>query len=435
MEQEGWRTPKGRSIPPVPNRGRGWPALRGYPRGRGRGQSGRGRGEIPPPKMIPLKTYLYGSHDPPQADQQQPPENMQEKIANQTSDMFEPILKISVEHLLYLNLEDKDIISPWILFKKYLNDNPILQDSNYDRESYEAILIHLQCLEVKHHYDDKRNIIYSRANLLTIIHPKDWGITPFQIQKFNIQNSDGTFKTCSFNYWTYVQAMHKAFYILNPTHSHSWMFIINPEILENLIPLWFYKWWETKGAIISILPPELQLSYNHWVDSSPHLQNIKTEDFIDGMGEFIFFAQAQIPWIWSWNIEINTDSLNLKNLMRNFSIKWWSAIIVEDKKKQIDKVIQNNLIRNQRQPVSTEFSLKNLQKILKQKYPHETSDQIKTRLQKAYWDQMTQLFPDDEDMTSQHSNDTIPDTWDKHEEEGPSRSPGKAPINEEQDNF
>ncbi|PKU76463.1 hypothetical protein MA16_Dca001066 [Dendrobium catenatum] len=125
--------------------------------------------------------------------------------------------------------------------------------------------------------------------------------------------------------------------------------------------------------------------------------------------------------------------------MRNFSIKWWSAIIIDDKRKQIEKVIQNNLIKNQRQPPTAEFSLKNLQKSLKQRYPHETPEQIKIRLKKAYWEQMTQLFPNDDDMTSQQSDDTIPDAWDhstiKPEDAGPSHRPGKAPLTEETDDF
>ncbi|PKU69537.1 hypothetical protein MA16_Dca019223 [Dendrobium catenatum] len=125
--------------------------------------------------------------------------------------------------------------------------------------------------------------------------------------------------------------------------------------------------------------------------------------------------------------------------MRIFSIKWWSAIIVDDKRKQIDKVIQNNLIKNQRQPPTAEFSLKNLQKSFKQRYPHETPEQIKIRLQKAYWEQMTQLFPDDDDMTSQRSDDTIPDAWDhstiKTEDAGPSHRSGKAPLTEETEDF
>ncbi|PKU72560.1 hypothetical protein MA16_Dca008617 [Dendrobium catenatum] len=129
------------------------------------------------------------------------------------------------------------------------------------------------------------------------------------------------------------------------------------------------------------------------------------------------------------------DSLNIKCLIRNFFVKWWSAIIVGDKKKHIDKVIQNNLIKTQRQPPVAEFSLKNLQKMFKQHYPHESPEQIKVHLQKAYWEQMTQLFPNDEEMASQRSDDTIPDTWNhpslKAEDAGLSHRPGKAPLSEE----
>ncbi|PKU61076.1 HVA22-like protein i [Dendrobium catenatum] len=67
------------------------------------------------------------------------------------------------------------------------------------------------------------------------------------------------------------------------------------------------------------------------------------------------------------------------------------------------------------------------------------STMIKIRLQKVYWEQMTQLFPNDEEMVSQKSDDTIPDTWDrqslKAEEARPSHRPGKAPLPEETENF
>ncbi|KAL0911976.1 hypothetical protein M5K25_017916 [Dendrobium thyrsiflorum] len=97
--------------------------------------------------------------------------------------------------------------------------------------------------------------------------------------------------------------MHKAFYILNPSKSHSWMFILNSILIKHPVPYWFFKWWDYKGATISLLPPELKTSYNIWVESSPHLQQVT---------------------------------------------ELWTVIIVPDKNKQIEKVIQNNLLKTQR---------------------------------------------------------------------------------------
>ncbi|KAL0918379.1 hypothetical protein M5K25_010383 [Dendrobium thyrsiflorum] len=186
------------------------------------------------------------------------------------------------------------------------------------------------------------------------------------------------------------------------------------------------------GATISLLPPELKNSYNIWVESSPHLQQVTK--LVDGMCEFYFFAQAQIPWIWNWNVELNIDPLNLKCLVRNFSIKWWTAIIVLDKNKQIEKVIQNNLLKTQRSPVKPEFSLKKIHKNLKKLYPHETEEQIKQRLQKFYEDQMADIFSVEDDLSSQHSDDTMADRWPEASERGPSQRPGKQ-IMQEEDSF
>lgn len=423
MSDQGWRTPHKESPTP---RGRGWP--RGT--ARGRINAPRGRGSISPSPMIPLRTFLYGA--PEEIPSAQPaPQSIP------SSDIFEPILKPAIESILELNIEDYEIINPWTLYRKYLADNSFVQDSFYDRELYEAILLHLKCISIKHNYDENHQIAYSRANILQILHPKDWGITPFQTQSMDYaKNSGDPPKRYLFNYWTYIQAMFKSFYVLNQSKSHSWMFILSPDLLENPIPNWFFKWWEQKGATIHILPPELKHKYSEWVETSPHLQTLNPDYLAEGMSEFFFFAQGQLPWIWTWNIEINNDTfIQIKCLVRNFSIKWWSAILIPDKIKHLDKVIQNNKLKARSLPLREEFSLKKMHRNLQKKYPHESPDQIKIRLQKAYENQMAEIFSDS-DKASQKSED-VPEHWEHHStpsrETGPSSSKGKAILEDEDD--
>ncbi|KAL0926475.1 hypothetical protein M5K25_002709 [Dendrobium thyrsiflorum] len=130
----------------------------------------------------------------------------------------------------------------------------------------------------------------------------------------------------------------------------------------------------------------------------------------------------------------------MKCLVRNFSVKWWSSILINEKNKQIEKVIQNNMLKLQRSPATVkEFSLKKIHQNLQQRFPHETAEQIKNRLQKAYIDQMTEIFPDDEEILSQQSDETVPEQWDhdhhSQQKAGPSHRPGKEPIIEEESDF
>ncbi|KAL0918009.1 hypothetical protein M5K25_013125 [Dendrobium thyrsiflorum] len=66
-----------------------------------------------------------------------------------------------------------------------------------------------------------------------------------------------------------------------------------------------------------------------------------------------------------------------------------------------------------------------IHKNLKQLYPHETEEQIKQRLQKIYEDQMADIFPAEDDLSSQQSDDTMTDRWHGASKGGPSQRPGK----------
>ncbi|KAL0906174.1 hypothetical protein M5K25_024647 [Dendrobium thyrsiflorum] len=74
-----------------------------------------------------------------------------------------------------------------------------------------------------------------------------------------------------------------------------------------------------------------------------------------------------------------------------------------------------------------------------QLFPHEIAEQIKDRLRKAYVDQIAEIFPDDEEMLSQRSDETVPEQWHQghHSQQkvAPSHRPGKEPIIEEESNF
>ncbi|KAL0916561.1 hypothetical protein M5K25_014083 [Dendrobium thyrsiflorum] len=74
-------------------------------------------------------------------------------------------------------------------------------------------------------------------------------------------------------------------------------------------------------------------------------------------------------------------------------------------------------------------------------YRHEMNEQIKMRLQQAYEQQISSIFPD-EDMESHRSDDVVDpnDRWNhlshmstQSNEVGPSHRPGKAPLTEVED--
>lgn len=289
-------------------------------RGRGRGRGGRksgsqqyGRGRI----SLSLSEYPTLGESSSQSKQKTAKEAFEQGPQYVKKNITEPLITLSEGDL---NLHPKD---PWCLKERYLQNQQYTVQEGKSRYIYEAILTETSSVQITHHYLEEGNsrtpITFSKCYIIRVMHPQEWGLSTFATRTLKINEQ-------KYNYWDYARAWTYAFYYQNPVRTHSWFFIMNPEIVqkETGFPSWFLHWWEYHAPEIEIFPESIQKQFPVWYKYHPKLKGITAVNPPEGQDLLWFCTEFRINWIWQWGYEIAEDHLRIPEVQRNFFVKWWS---------------------------------------------------------------------------------------------------------------
>ena len=219
---------------------------------------------------------------------------------------------------------------PWGLKERYLERQNFPVKNGFFRYIYEAILTETQSVNITHFHIDSRNpqsaISHSKCYIVRILHPQEWGLDPNKNRSLKIPNSN---RIQEYNYWNYIEAWTRAFYYQNPTRNHSWLFCLNPKILDTPnslgFPNWFYHIWVKIGPEPNCLPESIKNLFLPWTEVYPKLYKKKEgTDFPLGTKTLFFHTETRMPWIWKWDLEVQLNELQYLVLNRTFWYRWWN---------------------------------------------------------------------------------------------------------------
>ena len=129
-----------------------------------------------------------------------------------------------------------------------------------------------------------------------------------------------------YSYHDYMYAFEKVLFYQNKIFDHSW-FLKFDKKLSSLIPSWFLKWWEMFGSVPQIFPGPLQEALRYF-DSRFQASNHGSQfPLILHMT-----VMYRIHWISMWNYAINNNLLD-----REFLVKWWDSLHIDQIIKQLHK--------------------------------------------------------------------------------------------------
>ena len=181
-------------------------------------------------------------------------------------------------------------------------------DAYKNREYYQTILESSGSVRFTHTSNQQeRNIDYSKAHILKIITPQNWG-NP------HAQKPLPFLSYPSYSYYDYQEAWFKVFLLRN--FSHSW-FIFFDKNFDYQYPRWFVHWYLYMGLSSHCFPPEVFKGFSKF-----------KQLFVQEIPEFEYalqFSMAfKIPWIMSWTYHFQeAKALHPPWLNRQYRIKWW----------------------------------------------------------------------------------------------------------------
>ncbi|KAL4600127.1 hypothetical protein ACB092_11G175600 [Castanea dentata] len=182
-----------------------------------------------------------------------------------------------------------------------------------------------------------------------------------------------------YSYYDYIDAFEKVLFIQNQNYNHSWFLMFSKDFFGQL-PSWFLKWWEMFGSIPQIFPEPLQDALRYF-DS-----RYKTSSHRSQFPVILLFSQRfRIHWISKWDYKINANLLD-----REFSVKWWDNLRIDQIINQVYKdyppPIQQPIAHRTRSQSSlnlvqiTEKSSKELKELAQQLMAHsqqlESEEQV-----------------------------------------------------------
>ena len=123
-----------------------------------------------------------------------------------------------------------------------------------------------------------------------------------------------------------MDAFEKVLFFQNKNYDHSWFLMFHKKFFS-LIPSWFLKWWEMFGPIPQIFPEPLQDALRYF--SSRYNATTHGSQF---PAILHLTAMYKIHWISMWKYTINKNLLN-----REFLVKWWDSLRINQIIDQIHK--------------------------------------------------------------------------------------------------
>ena len=267
----------------------------------------------------------------------------------------------SCQELIFF-LEQQDLKfqnDPWFLMSKYLDEQCFPTESYKHRPHYQSILTHTSSFEFEHFQQwgsarvqqlpgQKKDFHYSKATILQILFPEDWGLSTLKCREYPQGNGK-----ISYTYWDYIQAFYKVFYFENKQKKHSWWIKVNPEIFQKGVPSWFIDWWNYFGPSPTILPEPFNGLYAQWLNLSPIVSDFE-DDRVSGTLSMYFFLQFSIPWIVRWIPEVSHTHNHIPCMKRTFFTKFWRKMI----QKQPDGKLHSHLTISQIEEKLLEYKTK-----------------------------------------------------------------------------
>nr|KYP43243.1 polyprotein [Cajanus cajan] len=228
---------------------------------------------------------------------------------------YSTVKKEILSIVLYNHLDIIPIEPEWANLSKEQIVNIIFPENTHHqnylkpRLFYEFILVDTESIDLFHSRDKEGNIIYSKAKILKIITPEEWGQRIYQPKTFSRQ-----FQPQYYTYYDYTMAWTYMLFLKPKTH--SWFFWFRRGISLKF-PKWFLQWFYTWGPIRELFPKEVSENFDYFKEITTFLPNYKMITFV---------ASQNITWIVTWDYIFRQpyDNVPLKVLARCIKVKWWN---------------------------------------------------------------------------------------------------------------
>lgn len=244
-------------------------------------------------------------------------------IITPTKSMYIP--KPQLTNLFYIEPAFQHIKYPNELAQNYFPPDWHFTPLHPDKSIlfYKTILEHTGSANFKPIFDTKdiNVIIYQKIYIKKLISQSEWG-SPFSLHPLPNLNTQ-------FNYYDYINAWSYALLHENAKFSHSW-FIQFDYNFSSPFPNWFLRWWAQFGAFDAIIPPVLLQQVEIYCSKqkfSPHLTQFPKL--------LHFLAKFKVAWIFCWKYVISDNILS-----RQFLVKWWDKLNVQQVVDQVTKELQ-----------------------------------------------------------------------------------------------
>ncbi|XP_029125188.1 uncharacterized protein LOC114915130 [Cajanus cajan] len=264
-------------------------------------------------------------------------QNLSKNITHNTNPVTTPSDSRSYE-LNYITKDNHIDVMPiepeWKnLSREQLLNTIFPKDTHYQnflktRIFYEFILVDTELIDLFHSRDKESNIIYSKAKILKIMTPEEWGQPIYQPKSFSRQ-----FQPQTYTYYDYTMAWTYMLYLKPKTH--SWFFWFRRGISLKF-PKWFLQWFYTWGPIRELFPQEVSENFDYFKEITTFLPNYKMITFV---------ASQNITWIVTWDYIFRQpyDNVPLRVLSRCIKVKWWNKFDMNlINKARIKEWVQSN---------------------------------------------------------------------------------------------
>ena len=189
---------------------------------------------------------------------------------------------------------------------------------------YKSILIQEKFARVENIMNKKGNpsvVLYHKFIITGFTSCQDWGHPSTLKQLIDYKGSE-----LYYSYYDYMDAFEKVLFFQNKNYDHSWFLMFHKKFFS-LIPSWFLKWWEMFSPIPQIFPEPLQDALRYF--SSRYNATTHGSQF---PAILHMTAMYKIHWISMWKYTINNNLLN-----REFLVKWWDSLRINQIIDQIHK--------------------------------------------------------------------------------------------------
>lgn len=214
----------------------------------------------------------------------------------------------------------------------YIPDN-----FNKSHAYYESILVHTKSASFTYTKNKDEIPLYCKVLLLRVLTLDDWGQAPGLAKDFSLQSNGPKQR---FNYWDYIDAWNRAFYLQNPLHTLSIFFHFGYEFTYP-VPIWFLYWWHTFSFKPENAPLEIEKAFKKFE------AQMKPIEPFDEVPPWLLFSQNfKVPWILMTEFKIVDEKqahIVYPTICRFYKTKWWAKTDLSNcNEVAVDKFFQKN---------------------------------------------------------------------------------------------